>query len=247
MWQVGPVTFRPAGAVAGLIEAAQRAASAAMPDWYAQIVGEKAGELGRSAVADVTVTGIEEAIPLVERALAVLRVVQRLENPMVDARHQAFGLPGQVTSARVDFLDLSAGAALGWHHVGAATGWTFSDQDHDAWSGDPAYRFLAEALACPEAARSPCSDGHRTPPMNKFTMITRTYASAAPGRGTRGGRVNARTSASWTKSSAWASFPHSKNPWRLSAAPRPLASSARVCSQPSTSPPTTAATRAPVL
>src|SRR5258708_38316655 len=53
----------------------------------------------------------------------------------------------------------------------------------------------------------------RAPSINKFTMITRTYASAAPGRGTRGGRVNARTSASWTKSSAWASAPHNRNAW----------------------------------
>jgi len=46
--------------------------------------------------------GIDEAIPLAECALAVLRVVQRLEHPLVDARRHAFGLPGQVISVKID-------------------------------------------------------------------------------------------------------------------------------------------------
>jgi hypothetical protein len=121
-WNVGPVRIHPAGAVAALIEETHRGAQVFSPGWYAELVTNKTAELAGSAVADVTVAEIGEAMPQVQRALAVLRVVQRLQHPMVDPRRQAFGLPGQVTSARVDYLELSAGAGLGWRNVGAGAG-----------------------------------------------------------------------------------------------------------------------------
>ena len=55
-------------------------------------------------MAEVTASGLDEAMPLVASALTALRVVQHIQNPMCDSRHQAFGLPGQVMSARVDYF-----------------------------------------------------------------------------------------------------------------------------------------------
>lgn len=139
----------------GRIEEAQRGRQNRGPGWHAKLVRDLGDQLDTTVVAEAADAGIGEAIRLVRRDLAILRIVQRLEDPLVDPRHQAFGLPGQVTSARIDFLDLSAGAAQGWQHAGAATGWTFSDRHHVAWSADPGYRFLDQALSCPEDRWSP--------------------------------------------------------------------------------------------
>jgi hypothetical protein len=152
-WEVGTVRFHPAGAAAGLIDQARQDTPTG-PDWYTALLAEQANALDMSAVADVSAGAIGEAIPVVERALASLRVVQRLQHPMVDPRRQAFGLPGQVKSSRIEYLDLTVRAAPGWQHLGAATGWSFTDDDHDAWAEEPAYRFLDEALACPAAGRT---------------------------------------------------------------------------------------------
>jgi hypothetical protein len=69
-----------------------------------------------------------------------------MENPMASIRHQAFGLPGQVGSARIDYISLSPGPAPGWKRWGALAGWSFNEQSYERWIAEPAYRFLDEAL-----------------------------------------------------------------------------------------------------
>jgi hypothetical protein len=61
-------------------------------------------------------------------------------------RDQTFGLPGQVMSATVDYWDLTEGPGLGWRRRGALAGWNFGDASHDAWSTDPAFRFINEVF-----------------------------------------------------------------------------------------------------
>jgi hypothetical protein len=154
LWEVGDVRFHPAGTASTLVEAARDSAPVAGPAWYEAVVDKSAVEFNRCAVADVTAVDIDEATSLVMDALAVLRVVQRLRNPMVDVQQQTFGLPGQVTAARLDYLDLTAAPTTRWRHIGAAAGWTFRDADLDAWTSEPALRFLDEALAQPEGDRT---------------------------------------------------------------------------------------------
>jgi len=130
-WDVGAVRFHPAATASRLVVAARETAPFQDTGWVGQWVDQQAAELDRSAVAEVHAAGIEEAMRQVTDALAVLRVVQRLRYPMVNVRSQTFGLPGQVTRATVDYLDLTATPAVGGRHVGAGTGWTFRDADHE--------------------------------------------------------------------------------------------------------------------
>lgn len=124
--------------------------------WYQERVSSTAAELHRWAVADVTVTNaIDEALPPVAGTLTVLRAIQHMESPMVNIRHQTFGLPGQVTSAVISYFSLAGGAAPGWRRTGTLAGWIFSDNSHAAWISNLAYRFLDDALRQPEASRTP--------------------------------------------------------------------------------------------
>jgi hypothetical protein len=154
-WDVGTVRFHPAGAASEMIASQGDSENGFGPTWYQELVKAKAGELDNWAVADVTVSGVQEAIPLVERAVAVLRTVQHIDNPMVSTRLQTFGLPGQVGSARIDYLSLSPGPAWGWQHWGALAGWSFGDQSYNRWMTDPAYRFINAALSRTDANRTP--------------------------------------------------------------------------------------------
>lgn len=152
-WKVGRVRFHPAGSAAGLVENAIGEA-ASVPFALPDVVTDKVTELDRGVVAEVTASDLEEGMSLVEDALAVLRVVQRMRNPMSDNRRLAFGLPGQVRSAAVVYFVLDEGLSMGGARVGALAGWTFSDDDHEAWVTDPVYRFINAALACPETDRA---------------------------------------------------------------------------------------------
>ena len=93
-------------------------------------------------------------MPIVDSAVTVLRAVQHMECPMVDIRHQSFGLPGQVTSVLVSYFSLTDRALPGWRRTGALAGWTFGDDGHARWLSDLAYRFLDQALRQPEENRT---------------------------------------------------------------------------------------------
>lgn len=154
-WDVGRVRFHSAGAAGELVEAARAETSNMFPAWYEQFVTDRVTELDRWAVAEVTCPHISEAIPLVECSIAALRLVQHLEHPMVDMRAQTFGLPSEVRSARMDYVNLAGRPSIGWKHRGVLAGWTLNHQAFEAWQADPAYRFIDDALAVREGERTP--------------------------------------------------------------------------------------------
>ena len=71
-WDVGAVRFHPAGTASQMISSAVGSESGFGPNWYQEVVKDKAGELDNWAVAEVAVPAIAQAIPLVERAVALL-------------------------------------------------------------------------------------------------------------------------------------------------------------------------------
>ncbi len=153
-WDVGLVRVHPAGSAAELVEEARRGARPDLPAWFQDRSDQAVAELGRSAVAEVEVEGgIDEAIVLVESALAIMRAVQHIENPASASRIQTFGLPGQAASALISYFSLSD-KAPGWKRAGVLGGWSFGDESHAAWTGDPAYRFLDQALKQPGDQRT---------------------------------------------------------------------------------------------
>ncbi len=126
-----------------------------MPEWFNELSDKTEADLDSNAVAEVDVNGgADEAIPLIETALAALRAVQHIENPMSAHRIQTFGLPGQTTTALLSYYNLS-GAAPGWQRVGVLGGWPFSEDTHSKWSQDPGYRFLDQALKRSDDRRTP--------------------------------------------------------------------------------------------
>jgi hypothetical protein len=113
MWEVGTVRFYPVGAGGPLVAEARRGDPHGLPDWFNEMSDKTAADLDRSAVAEVEVTdGADEAIPLIESALAVLRAVQHIESPMSADRIQTFGLPGQTTTALLSYYNLRRSTRL---------------------------------------------------------------------------------------------------------------------------------------
>ena len=153
-WDVGLVRIHPAGLAADLVEEARRGLRPDLPAWFQDHSDRTVAELDRSAVAEVEVRdGIDEAIVLVENALAVMRAVQHIENPASASRSQTFGLPGQAASAMISYFSLSD-KAPGWKRAGVLAGWSFGAESHVAWTDDSAYRFLDLALKQPDGQRT---------------------------------------------------------------------------------------------
>jgi hypothetical protein len=159
-WHVGPVIFHPAGAARELIDAIPQ------EDWppdhpvFREWLEGRVSALSASAVAELSVTGADNAeataaaVDLVESALAIMRAVQHMRNPMNAMDHQTFGLPGDVRSAILDYIVSGKTTTIGASRSGALAGWTFSDADRRAWQTDPAFRFLDQALNSPESDRT---------------------------------------------------------------------------------------------
>jgi hypothetical protein len=154
-WDVGTVRFHPSGAGAELVERVRREDQRDLPTSLRDLADQTAAELRDWAVAEVKVSGgVEEAMPLVDSALTVLRAVQYIEHPMSAHRFQAFGLPGQATAATLKYFDLTK-AMPGWTKIGVLGGWPFEDDTHAKWEGEPAYRFLNGALRLAPEQRTP--------------------------------------------------------------------------------------------
>ena len=102
-WDVGRVRFHPAGAALALIEAARAGsqdASVREPEYVSSLLAASA-RLSGCVLAEVSVSrtgGVAVAETLVESAVAVLNLVQHMENkPLVDGGAVAalLGLPGR--------------------------------------------------------------------------------------------------------------------------------------------------------
>ena len=121
--------------------------------WH-ELIAEKVTAFGQAAVAELVASDLDQAMPQAASALAVLRAVQHMRNPMSDTGRQTFGLPGQVRSARVDYFSLGEELGMGGARVAVLSGFTFGDDDHQAWSTDREYRYLDEALRRADAERT---------------------------------------------------------------------------------------------
>jgi hypothetical protein len=117
-------------------------------------------ESGAVAALLVQLTG---NMPNVENvANPALNLVQLMKNMPWLVAFQRFGLPGRASTASYDFVNLSGGRIkpagvpeLGSRGVGAIVGvTTFGDDLYRAWTSDPVYRFIHEALELEEANRT---------------------------------------------------------------------------------------------
>jgi hypothetical protein len=154
VWEVGRVRFHPAGSADALVMTAEAQMRVpASPVWH-ELIAEKVTAFGQAAVAELAADDLNEAMHQVASALAVLRVVQHMRRPLSWPGRQTFGLPGQVRSAGVDYFSLAEDLVMGGARVGALGGFTFSDDDHQAWVTDREYRYLDEALQQADAERT---------------------------------------------------------------------------------------------
>ncbi len=154
IWEVGQVRFHPAGSADALVMTADaQLPTSAPPVWY-ELIAEKTTAFSQAAVAELVADDLDEAMPHVASALAVLRVVQHMRRPMSDTGRQTFGLPGQVRSDSVDYFRLAEELGMGGARVGALSGFSFGDDDYQAWATDREYRYLDEALRRAEAERT---------------------------------------------------------------------------------------------
>ena len=154
VWEVGRVRFHPAGSADALVMTADAQLPAAAPPVWYELIAEKVTAFGQAAVAELVAGDLDEAMPQVASALAVLRVLQHMRRPLSDSSRQTFGLPGQVRSAHVDYFSLADELGMGGKRVGALSGFTFSDDDHQAWITDRECRYLHEALRRADAERT---------------------------------------------------------------------------------------------
>ena len=83
-----------------------------------------------------------------------MRAVQHIRHRMNGMEHQTFGLPGEVPSAVTTYIVKGEMLTVGASKSGALAGFTFSDEDHQAWMADPVFRFLDQALSRPEPDRT---------------------------------------------------------------------------------------------
>jgi hypothetical protein len=154
-WQVGPVRFLPAGAAREQVAATAPPGVRLEAPAFQSYLDDRLSVLDRFAVAEVPgASGQEDALAMVSDALAVVRAVQHMRNPMVGMGHQTFGLPGEVPSAVVDYVIVGDGLTVGAARRGALAGWEFTADDHRAWVSESAFRFLDEALAASEPDRT---------------------------------------------------------------------------------------------
>jgi hypothetical protein len=154
VWEVGQVRFHPAGSADALVMTADAQLPTSAPPMWHKLIAEKVTAFGQAAVAELVAGDLDEAMPQVASALAVLRVMQHMRHPMSDTSRQTFGLPGQIRSARVDYFSLAEELSMGGTRVGALGGFAFGDDDYQAWATDREYRYLDEALRRTEAERT---------------------------------------------------------------------------------------------
>ncbi|MFZ0180291.1 MAG: hypothetical protein WAL84_10545 [Candidatus Dormiibacterota bacterium] len=146
-WLVGRVRLHPKGTTRALIAEQRQAAGQGGPDWYLKYLDERVEHFDEFTVAEVSCSDAREAYGHVADALAVVRLLQHMRAPMVDTDEQTFGLPGETSQWRMEYIDLLAGPAGGWFSGGVFPGWEFTDTDYEAFQNDPGLQFLSVALA----------------------------------------------------------------------------------------------------
>ena len=147
-WSVGKVRLLPATSTQPLVAESRAARGEPPHHWYDEHLDQGlAAQFDEHVVAEVTCESPADAYQHVADALATLRLLQHERAPMVDTDWQTFGLPGQVTQWHVDYIDLAKGPAAGFFRGGSVPGWTFTDDDYDAFESHDGLQFLSRALA----------------------------------------------------------------------------------------------------
>jgi hypothetical protein len=146
-WLVGTVHLLPSGRAREKVAEYRERREYDPPEWLDRHVDEnEAARFNQSTVAEVRCADAKEAYEQVADALAVLRLLQHVQVPMIDTDLQTFGLPGEVSHWHAEFIDLLNGPGPGFFRGGAMPGWTFSDDDYAAFQTDRGLQFLSEAL-----------------------------------------------------------------------------------------------------
>src|ERR1700733_4437958 len=147
-WSVGKVRLLPATSAQALVRESRAARGEPSHHWYDEHLDQGlAAQFDEHAVAEVTCDSPAHAYEHVADALAALRLLQHERAPMADTDWQTFGLPGQVTEWHVDYIDLAKGPAAGFFRGGSVPGWTFTDDDYDAFQSHEGFQFLSRGLA----------------------------------------------------------------------------------------------------
>jgi hypothetical protein len=148
-WALGPVTFRPAGAL--LAEAEN------LPDFTAQVknyrlaldqVQEMAKAWAPHATVEVESGDNADAETLIRQAVAVLRLFMRPEVSVNVWLHK-IGLVGDVSLAIREYvsIDHSGRVGFGSRRVDGPVSFTFTHAMLDKWDADPRLQFLSAQLA----------------------------------------------------------------------------------------------------
>jgi hypothetical protein len=155
-WRLGPVVFRPAGALLAEVET--------LPDFTAQVknyrlVLDQVRGMAEAWAADATLevdaddnAGAEE---VARQAVAILRLFMRPEVPVNVWLHR-IGLVGDVTLAirEVILINESRRVGFGGRRVDGPVSFTFTRAMLDKWDSDSRLQFLSAQLASSPNARS---------------------------------------------------------------------------------------------
>jgi hypothetical protein len=147
-WLVGNVRFLPAASTRPLVAESRAVRGEPQHHWYDDVLDQGlAAQFDEHVVAEVTCEFPADAYEQVADALAALRLLQHERAPMVDTDWQTFGLPGQVRQWHVEYIELGSGPTHGFFRGGSVPGWTFTDEDYDAFQSHAGLQFLSKALA----------------------------------------------------------------------------------------------------
>lgn len=116
--------------------------------------------------------GIEVAIERVREALDILRLFQLARSI---THTTAFGLPGDVYTATIEYIAVWQNSAPGWRHLGEPIGWEFNDDAYRAWTDSRSFSFLSQAMASPMP-----TDGQRRA-VTGARLLARAAAEHRPG------------------------------------------------------------------
>ena len=145
-WNIGSVTVYPADSPPPVLLPALRQAQANSPAQAFAALLEAKDPPSKRALIEVPAQSKEIAWTTASIALDVLRVYQHVGNEWL--RVTEFGLPGQVRSFTVVYGQVQDDerVGLGVWAPGDATGWSFDDEQHKAWTQSKAFQFVASAV-----------------------------------------------------------------------------------------------------
>jgi hypothetical protein len=155
-WALGPVTFRPAGALLAEVQS--------LPDYTAQVknygvaldhVRELATAWAADATVEVDTDDGDGAVELARQAVAILRLFMRPEVSVNVGLHK-IGLVGDVALAIREMIVIyeSRRVGFGARRVDGPVSFTFTRVMFDKWDADPRIKYLSTVLASSPKARS---------------------------------------------------------------------------------------------